>query len=126
MHVYLTRNSKKMTAKVHQLVLEAFVGPRPEGMVTRHLNGDPSDNRLTNLAWGTHAENNADTVQHGTHKYAAAAHCKQGHEFTDDNTYWYTRPETGRKRRVCRACAIERTQQRRKEAKDAARRMEVA
>ena len=31
---------------VHRLVLEAFVGPCPEGMETRHLNGKRSDNRL--------------------------------------------------------------------------------
>lgn len=126
MHVYLTRNSKKTTAKVHQLVLEAFIGPRPKGKITRHVDGDPTNNRLTNLVWGTHAENTADTLRHGTHKQATATRCKQGHEFTDDNTYWYTRPGTGRKRRVCRACAIERTQRRRKEVKDASRGVEVA
>lgn len=50
---------------VHRLVLEAFVGPAPEGAVARHLNGDPTDNHLENLAWGTQAENCLDTVAHG-------------------------------------------------------------
>jgi hypothetical protein len=50
---------------VHQLVLEAFVGPCPPGMECRHLNGVPSDNRLKNLAWGTSKENTADTIRHG-------------------------------------------------------------
>ena len=35
-------------------------------METRHKNGIPDDNRLVNLAWGTPAENRADTVLHGT------------------------------------------------------------
>ena len=50
---------------VHALVLTAFVGPRPPGLVTRHLNGVRDDNRLENLAWGTYAENAADTIAHG-------------------------------------------------------------
>ncbi len=50
----------------HRLVLTAFRGPCPEGMVTRHLNGVRTDNRLVNLAWGTPCENEADKVRHGT------------------------------------------------------------
>jgi len=52
--------------QVHILVLEAFVGLRPQGTETRHLNGLPDDNRLSNLCWGTPAENRADTLRHGT------------------------------------------------------------
>lgn len=51
---------------VHELVLTAFVGPRPQGMLCRHLNGIPSDNRLENLMWGTPQENADDAVRHGT------------------------------------------------------------
>ena len=35
-------------------------------MVVRHLDGDKLNNRLSNLAWGTHEENAADKVEHGT------------------------------------------------------------
>ena len=52
-------------AYIHRLVLEAFVGPQPNGMECRHLNGARDDNRLSNLAWGTYAENNADRLRHG-------------------------------------------------------------
>lgn len=51
---------------VHSLVLEAFVGPRPEGLECRHLNGNPLDSRLENLRWGTKSENYADRHGHGT------------------------------------------------------------
>jgi len=51
---------------VHELVLTTFVGPRPPGMQCRHLDGDPSNNHVSNLAWGTSAENNRDRIRHGT------------------------------------------------------------
>jgi hypothetical protein len=54
------------TKTLHRLVLEAFVGPCPLGMECRHLNGDRSDNRLSNLVWGTKIENAADREIHGT------------------------------------------------------------
>lgn len=34
-------------------------------MVCRHLNGNPEDARLNNLAWGTPKENGEDAVRHG-------------------------------------------------------------
>lgn len=59
-HAVVTRR------RVHQLVLEAFVGPCPPGMETRHLDGDRGNNRLGNLAWGTKIENSRDRDRHGT------------------------------------------------------------
>lgn len=50
---------------VHRLVLTAFVGPAPDGMYGLHRDDDPSNNRLTNLRWGTQAENMADMVLNG-------------------------------------------------------------
>lgn len=49
---------------VHRLVLQAFVGPCPDGLECRHLNGDPTDNRVENLAWGTPSENRQDMWKH--------------------------------------------------------------
>ena len=42
---------------VHQLVLEAFVGPCPKNCESLHLNHNPADNRLANLRYGTRSEN---------------------------------------------------------------------
>ena len=51
---------------IHRLVLEAFVGPCPEGMECRHFpNGDPTCNAVTNLVWGTPKENAADRTPQG-------------------------------------------------------------
>lgn len=57
----LYRNGKKHTRLVHRIVLEAFVGPRPDGYECRHLDGNPFNNALSNLQWGTHEENCQDT-----------------------------------------------------------------
>ena len=71
--VYLGRGDCRF---VHRLVLEAFVGTCPEGMECRHLDGDPGNNRLENLAWGSPKENYADSLQHGT----AWGHKPEGRE----------------------------------------------
>ncbi|NCA72030.1 MAG: HNH endonuclease [Sphingobacteriia bacterium] len=56
-----------MRTKMHRLVLYVFRGPAPgRGMVTRHLDGNPSNNCIDNLAWGTPAENWNDKRRHGT------------------------------------------------------------
>jgi hypothetical protein len=51
---------------VHELVLTAFVGPRPVGMETCHNDGNPLNNHLTNLRWDTHQANQLDRNRHGT------------------------------------------------------------
>lgn len=39
------------TARVHSLVMHAFVGPRPPGLTINHLDGDKSNARLDNLEY---------------------------------------------------------------------------
>lgn len=52
---------------VHILVAESFTGPRPfPKACVRHLDGNPGNNRATNLAWGTYQENEMDKRLHGT------------------------------------------------------------
>lgn len=87
---------------VHRLVLLAFVGPAPDGMECCHCDGNAANNRIENLRWDTHLENMRDLVRHGTGK-ASRTRCKQGHEYTDENTY---RPPN-RGGRVCRTCMVE-------------------
>lgn len=53
--------------RVHSLVAEAFLGPRPVGDQVRHLDGDPGKPWVFNLAYGTPRENMNDMLRHGTH-----------------------------------------------------------
>lgn len=66
LQVALSREGKVSTKSVHRLVLEAFVGPAPEGLLTRHLDGNPANNNLSNLTWGTQQQNMQDSVDHNT------------------------------------------------------------
>src|SRR5688572_24881149 len=64
--VRIQRNGHDWTVQVHVLVLTAFVGPRPPGLVCRHLDGNPENNIPDNLAWGTSSQNKYDSIRHGT------------------------------------------------------------
>lgn len=55
---------------VHRLVLEAFVGPCPEGMECCHNDGNATNNQIENLRWDTHQSNMLDRTSHGTANYA--------------------------------------------------------
>jgi hypothetical protein len=58
------KDGRRRKLKVHRAVAAAFLGPCPPGQVVRHGPGGPSDNRLMNLAYGTHAQNRADIAAH--------------------------------------------------------------
>jgi len=67
--VVLCRNGKTFTRSLHRVVLESFIGPRPDGMQARHFpDPSPLNNRLTNLSWGTPSQNNRDKEVQGTHQ----------------------------------------------------------
>lgn len=51
---------------VHCLVMRAFVGEPPDGTEVAHLNGVGSDNRLSNLVYVSHKENESHKKAHGT------------------------------------------------------------
>lgn len=63
--VHLSIDRRRRCALVHNLVLEAFVGPRPgPAWDGAHLNGDREDNRLANLRWCTKKENAGHKLLH--------------------------------------------------------------
>lgn len=56
----------RISYRVSSMVLEVFKHPKPQGKECCHRNGDPVDNRLSNLYWGTHTQNMRDASRHGT------------------------------------------------------------
>jgi hypothetical protein len=51
---------------IHYLVMLSFSGKRPDGLEIAHLNGDSTDDRLVNLKYCTHQENESHKKEHGT------------------------------------------------------------
>lgn len=105
--VALARDGHRYGKKVHLLVCEAFHGPRPPGLVARHLDGDKTRNAASNLEWATYSENGHDQVRHGVHHHANKTHCPAQHPYSDDNTY-----VSPAGKRNCRTCIRERDQRR--------------
>lgn len=104
LRVDLSLDGKRTPSAIHRLVLEAFVGPCPEGQEVLHWDDDPTNNTLGNLRYGTRSENLLDKVRNGRHSMANKTHCPQRHAYTSENTYMY------KGRRNCRACARARQQ----------------
>ena len=88
--VSLGRANRKF---VHRLVADAFLGLR-EGEEVDHINGDTSDNSISNLRCVSHAENMK--LQRDRKPL-----CKRGHRY-DEVGFWnvYGRRECGECRRI--------------------------
>jgi len=83
MSVHLGISKQKFTIGVHRLVLFAFVGMPEIGQEGCHNNGIAFDNRIENLRWDTHANNNADRKKHGNYP-TGKEHPMYGRKMTDE------------------------------------------
>jgi hypothetical protein len=109
------RPEKPRLIRGHVLVLTAFVGPRPEGMLACHKNDTPDDNRLVNLRWDRPLGNHADRVRLRTGLTSLRLHrprtrvrqphgpefCLRRHRLVEPNLM---RPQPGRPKGRCLAC----------------------
>ena len=68
LHHTLVRDNAGTRQRIalHILVATAFLGPRPEGLVVAHLDGDKSNNRVENLTYVSQRENIGHKRDHGT------------------------------------------------------------
>lgn len=118
-----TREGGRKKVYVHRAVAMAFLGSVPEGCEVRHKDGNPRNNNIKNIEYGSRSDNMFDRVKHGNHFNAEKTHCKRGHPFDEENTIWRT-PENktslskGIMHRRCRECV-------RKQAREYQRRKRV-
>ena len=63
----LRRDKKSFHPRAHQLVAEAFIGPRPfDGAEVCHKDGTRSNDHWENLRWDSRSANHMDKRRHGT------------------------------------------------------------
>ena len=97
--VYLHVDGKKHTRRVARLVLEAFVGPCPQGMEACHWDDDATNNHLSNLRWDSRSANQIDRLRNGRNYNANKTHCPNGHPLEQPNLVRSLLPV-----RLCKAC----------------------
>ena len=107
LYVPLCREGVVYRRGISFLVLEAFVERRPEGKIALHWDDDPANNWVGNLRWGTHEENQYDTVRNGNHHNVKKTECPRHHPYTPENTYL-----TKSGSRTCKTCYRERARER--------------
>lgn len=98
----LSRSGRHHPVAVHKMVLEAFVGPAPEGTECCHEDDDKANNDLSNLRWGTRSSNLYDRIRNGRHHNSNKTHCPRGHEYD----LFYITPK-GHRNRQCSTCKRE-------------------
>lgn len=99
---YGQKRSKGKRVKVHRLVWAEANGPIPQGLKVLHTCDNPPCYNLEHLYLGTHAKNMQDMADRGRTANGRKTHCKQGHEFSIENT------GTNGKRRWCKTCVRDR------------------
>ncbi len=67
-YVSVSTSRGQRSIPAHVMITDAHFGPRPPGLETRHLDGDPQNNTLSNLCYGTRKENAEDTKRHRRHR----------------------------------------------------------
>jgi HNH endonuclease len=97
--------SQGRTRPAHRVAYELAYGPVPPGMAVDHTCNNRSCIRYEHLEAVTTAENNRRAAERRTH-------CRAGHEYTEESTYWWG---GARRCRLCNRLAVRRYYLRQKE-----------
>lgn len=66
--VTLCKNGKKTNKRVHRLVAEAFIENKENKTQVNHLDGNKTNNNVSNLVWSTPSENTIHAYKNGLAK----------------------------------------------------------
>lgn len=101
--VFLRRKGKTVTFYPYRIAMEAFVGrpPDPDSYYCRHLDDNPLNCHISNLAWGTSKQNNQDMYDNEGATFYFVEKCKYGHVRGGNNV---KSGDRGTRRKGCLAC----------------------
>ena len=105
-------DKKQKMIYTHRAMYELHVGQIPLNLTIDHLCRNPACGNPKHLRILTISEN----ISHGDSANGRKTHCPQGHEYTDENTY-YWKQKNGGTMRQCRTCIKERGRRRHAKAK---------
>jgi hypothetical protein len=107
--------------QVHRLAYEFWVGPIPDGLEIDHVYERGCRHRdcyePTHLEVVSHIENLrrrrwSDESNPGRPAGVLPPKCRKGHDFTPENTSYYTIKKTGGTGRTCKTCKAEQNRKR--------------
>ena len=106
-YVHIFSGGKCVSVRVHRAVLLTFIGPPKNGETDAcHLDGNRTNNNLSNLAWKSSKENANDKKKHGTiARGSKVAHSKLTEEqvlFIKDNFWQKSKCNTNAKELAAR------------------------
>lgn len=99
--------------RAHRWAYERMAGPIPAGLVLDHLCRNPACVRPAHLEPVTQQENSRRGLPGGRVWRRERTHCKNGHQFTEENTRFNIDKRDGHVSRTCCDCAREQRQARR-------------
>lgn len=96
--VWLSNKKKKRNCSVHKLIALAFI-PNPENKPeVNHINGDKSDNKITNLEWVTHQEHIEKSFDNGSiAKPTGKDHWRYGVKVSDKTKQMQSKAKIGKR-----------------------------